>query len=214
MKINGINNLIKYTELLIKSTFFSTSWAKIAILGMCNMLYNDKVLKEVFVLLEKFFDLLYLIIIRQSIELKSDYYINDLDQDEVNEDEDDENEISIKKQKEVIKTDGSFFEKMISIIRCRSLDQTGLFTEDIKVISYINKGNFAIDAIDEFDAFSKVVTKLTSFNETKSIIETYISKMDTNEQKVFDNIIHMRRVMIDKTTVPRRIVKIKRKYNN
>ena len=211
MKLNGINNLVKYTELLIKSNFFSTSWAKISLLGMCNMLYNDKVLKEIFVLLEKMFDLLYLVVLRQSIELKSDYYINDLPPDD---DDEDDDEVVVKKKEEVINENGTFFDKMISVIRCRSMNQSGAFTDDNKVIAYINKGNFAIDSLDEFDAFSKVVNKLTTFSETKEIVEKYIAKMDSNEKKVFDNVIHMRRVMINATTVPRRILKIKRKYNN
>ena len=210
MKLNGINNLIKYTELLIKSNFFSTSWAKISLLGMCNMLYNDKVLKEIFVLLEKMFDLLYLIVLRQSIELKSDYYINDLNNEDRDESDD---EVDVKKKEEVINESGTFFDKMISVIRCRAMNRSGMFTDDNKVIAYINKGNFAIDALDEFDAFSKVVNKLKSFSETKTIVENYIKKMDVNEQKVFDNVIHMRRVTINATTVPRRILKIKRKYN-
>ena len=167
-------------------------------------------LEEIFVLLEKMFDLLYLIVLRQSIELKSDYYINDLNNEDSDESDD---EVDVKKKEEVINESGTFFDKMISVIRCRAMNRSGMFTDDNKVIAYINKGNFAIDALDEFDAFSKVVNKLKSFSETKTIVENYIKKMDVNEQKVFDNVIHMRRVTINATTVPRRILKIKRKYN-
>ena len=127
--------------------------------------------------------------------------------------EQDDDEVDVKKKEEVINESGTFFDKMISVIRCRATNRSGMFTDDNKVIAYINKGNFAIDALDEFDAFSKVVNKLKSFSETKTIVENYIKKMDVNEQKVFDNVIHMRRVTINATTVPRRILKIKRKYN-
>ena len=125
----------------------------------------------------------------QSIELKSDYYINDLNNEDSDESDD---EVDVKKKEEVINESGTFFDKMISVIRCRAMNRSGMFTDDNKVIAYINKGNFAIDALDEFDAFSKVVNKLKSFSETKTIVENYIKKMDVNEQKVFDNVIHMR----------------------
>ncbi len=69
---------------------------------------------------------------------------------------------------------------------------------------------------DEYDIFSKVICKLRSEHQINFL--DWEKSLDQNQKNFWNELIHTRRINLnikDKTTlnVPRRIVKIKRTFN-
>ena len=205
-KKNIFDNIINSTILLYNYSFYSTILGKFCILGLCSLLYENEILKEIF----SNFDNIFLIIVNflnkeldeEIIELKKLNEKNkETDDDRFTKNEEEEDE-------------ESYDEYSIK----RNSNKENENNDDTKTNNYIKEGKYPMEDIDEFITFNKLFEKLNSINETSNIISKIINKFSKEEKDNFERIIHSKRINIksgnDLFSIPRRIYKIKRNNKN
>ena len=205
-KKNIFDNLINSSILLYNYSFYSTILGKFCILGLCSLLYENEILKEVISNFDNIFLLLFNFLNRELeeeiIELKK---LN-----EKNKETDNERFTKNDDEEEEESDDGYNIK--------RNSNKENENNDDKTTNNYIKEGKYPIEDIDEFNTFNKLCEKLNSINETNNIISKIIEKFSKEEKDNFNRIIHSKRINIksgnEAFSIPRRIYKIKRNNKN
>ena len=185
---NNLIDIINFTKLLDKTTFYSTKLYKFIILGLCGLLNNNDILKNIIICFKDIFLIIFNLLSCQ-IENESKYLKKITNDDKIkftkeNYDSDEENDDNENDE-----------------------DNENLF-------NFINQANFDLNEIDEFIIFKHIINnKLNNFNETKEIINNILNNLNDIEKKQLQKVYDTKRINITYNGknyfIPRKIIKIK-----
>ena len=186
---NKLLDIINFTKLLDKTTFYSTKLIKFIILGLCSILNNNEILKNIIIYFKDIFLIIFNLLSCQ-IEYESKFLkkiTNDNSNKFINENNDSEEEEENDEDNE-------------------------------NFLNFINQANFDLNEIDEFIIFKNITNnKLNNFNETKEIINNILNNLNDTEKNQLLKVYNTKRININYNGknyfIPRRIIKIKG-YNN
>lgn len=190
-KTNFLNNLIKFSKILYNSDFFSSELVKYIILGLCSLLYDKDILKEIIICFKEFFLITFNLLNKQLAEESFKYKkITNFESKDKFVESDDENE-------ENEENEDSLGQKIKNIIR---------------------EAKFPLENIDEFKSFNNLVNNLNQIQETKEIISNILNSFNQEQKTLFEKIYNTKRINIDyngmNMFVPRRLLKIKKNNSN
>lgn len=104
IQLQQLDNFVKYTQLLNQIKFFSSYQTKSVIIGLCSLLKNEQIVKEVPNLLPNYLNLLLILLNKQKQEeskklkqaLKNEVSCNFIDSDDEEDEESEEENIGAK----------------------------------------------------------------------------------------------------------------------
>ena len=185
---NNLIDIINFTKLLDKTTFYSTKLYKFIILGLCGILNNNDILKNIIVYFKDIFLIIFNLLSCQ-IENESKYLKKITSDNKIkfineNNDSDEEN------------------------------DDNENDEDNENLNNFINQASFDLNEIDEFIIFKNIINnKLNNFNETKEIINNILNNLNDIEKKQLQKVYDTKRININYNGknyfIPRKIIKIK-----